>query len=1005
MYQAIRFKKSILSSCITAFTVAGFAVSAYADDQTPEKKKEVVEEVVVTGIRASQEAAVDVKRKAANIVDSIVAEDIGKLPDVTIADSLQRITGVQVDRTAGEGTSLNVRGMPQVLTTLNGEQFLSPWSITGVQANYSDVPAGMIKAVDVNKSQSANMLAGGIAGSIDLKTHRGLDMKNGWTASAGFENSEGKLTKDPNHDYNLFGGFNNGDVAFTLAGFSSLTNSADYQVSTQGQGSRLAFANQGGDPLNITGNDSTNRDRFFVPNSYGPQALVMERERRGLSGSFQAHVSDSLTLTAENFYTRMDQYDRGVVAAFNDGSNNGNYGALLKNGTVVTQVGSVPANGSTAARDLYAVEVAHISAADFISTTQSEQNHTGAHNSNIQLDFDNGGKLTGTLRYVYSTAKKDYVKAQFQQGTPYWYQDWSSGLSNPPLPTPYDVTIDNRAEFPTYSYVGDLSSAALLKKYQAFAHGETDIASLSAVRLDGSYKFDDSVFSSVDFGIRQGTRKVDSAQFDWLTPTAQYHNWDGSEDPTKNPALAGLSASQIAALDSTPLPGARVWQRYPDWADFSANKALASTVIKYTDFGPFKGFEGGVAAVNPKSLDNVNGFMNSVYPGSKEYLNPAYSYRVTETADSAYFQTNFNDESGLAGVPFTGNFGVQVIKTDRTVWKNVVPNVATYTNSVGGGYDLSQGYNSVFLSSGVAVSQASFTNVLPSANINFFPVDDVILRLAAAETITRNDLFNVGSGPVLWTQQYAEVDPSTGKPGTAFGPGGGNDQGNVNISPWKANNYNASAEWYFDKGAILGLGIFYIDVKTADQSFQQMETVYDSFGIQHSINVWKTQAVSAAPLKGLELGYKQAYSFLPGFLSGFGSELNFTYSDSDSGMKDLNGTSMPLQSNSKYQANAVLWYQKNQLSARIAYNWRSAEFIGASGLNTNEAAISMGTWYKPIGYLDASVNYDISENFTVYLQATNLTSSNQRSYAQFEQNFDGIRAQEERTTIGIRLKY
>ena len=89
----------------------------------------ITEEIIVYGVRASQARSIDIKRDSAAIVDSIVAEDIGRLPDTTITDSLQRITGVQIQREANEGTTLNVRGMPQVATTLNGEQFLSPWNI------------------------------------------------------------------------------------------------------------------------------------------------------------------------------------------------------------------------------------------------------------------------------------------------------------------------------------------------------------------------------------------------------------------------------------------------------------------------------------------------------------------------------------------------------------------------------------------------------------------------------------------------------------------------------------------------------------------------------------------------------------------------------------------------------------------------------------------------------------------------------------------------------------
>src|SRR5690606_40592249 len=124
-----------------------------AQEQAAGNMDDAIEEINVRGVRTSQSEAIDIKRNSTRVVDSIVAEDIGKLPDVTNTDSLQRVTGVQITREAGEGTSLNIRGMPQVMTTLNGEQFLSPWSITGVQANYTDIPAGMISGVDVRSEE------------------------------------------------------------------------------------------------------------------------------------------------------------------------------------------------------------------------------------------------------------------------------------------------------------------------------------------------------------------------------------------------------------------------------------------------------------------------------------------------------------------------------------------------------------------------------------------------------------------------------------------------------------------------------------------------------------------------------------------------------------------------------------------------------------------------------------------------------------------------------------
>ncbi|WP_152625271.1 TonB-dependent receptor plug domain-containing protein, partial [Cellvibrio sp. OA-2007] len=119
MNSSTSFNRKLLSTMIAACIATG----AYAQGDS-------VEEVVVTGVRGAQEKAIDVKRNSAQIVDSVAAEDIGKLPDTTIADSLQRITGIQIQRSGGQGSVVSVRGMGQVLSTMNGEYFLTPASMT-----------------------------------------------------------------------------------------------------------------------------------------------------------------------------------------------------------------------------------------------------------------------------------------------------------------------------------------------------------------------------------------------------------------------------------------------------------------------------------------------------------------------------------------------------------------------------------------------------------------------------------------------------------------------------------------------------------------------------------------------------------------------------------------------------------------------------------------------------------------------------------------------------------
>ena len=139
--------------------------------------------VTVIGVRASQMRAIELKRMAPDIQDSISAESIGQLPDTTITDALQRITGVQINRDAGVGTSVDVRGLPQVGTMLNGEVFITPDQIDSQQPDFTSLPATLFNQVDVIKSPTAGQAEGGISGSLDLHTFRPWDLPHGFTYS------------------------------------------------------------------------------------------------------------------------------------------------------------------------------------------------------------------------------------------------------------------------------------------------------------------------------------------------------------------------------------------------------------------------------------------------------------------------------------------------------------------------------------------------------------------------------------------------------------------------------------------------------------------------------------------------------------------------------------------------------------------------------------------------------------------------------------------------------
>ena len=131
-----------------------------------------IEEIVVTGVRASIESAQEIKQQAIEIVDAIVAEDIGKLPDNSAAEALQRVPGVQIARARGDASLVLIRGLPNFVTTLNDRQI---FTTTGRGIALADIPADLVKQIEVFKTQSADQFAGGLVGAINVDLRRPFD--------------------------------------------------------------------------------------------------------------------------------------------------------------------------------------------------------------------------------------------------------------------------------------------------------------------------------------------------------------------------------------------------------------------------------------------------------------------------------------------------------------------------------------------------------------------------------------------------------------------------------------------------------------------------------------------------------------------------------------------------------------------------------------------------------------------------------------------------------------
>ncbi|MDY7540398.1 TonB-dependent receptor [Undibacterium sp. 5I1] len=193
------YRPLVLKVSVAALASAGMLTCASVWAQETKAVAAAADEgvvVVVTGVRKSAESALQIKRNSDQVIDTIVADDIGKFPDTNVAETLARVSGIQVRRDAGEANSVLIRGLPGIATLLNGREM---YTTNGRYVNLADIPSTMLQRVDVYKSQSADLVEGGIAGVVDVRTNRPFDFK-GYTFSANghLENSDKSKSNDPN---------------------------------------------------------------------------------------------------------------------------------------------------------------------------------------------------------------------------------------------------------------------------------------------------------------------------------------------------------------------------------------------------------------------------------------------------------------------------------------------------------------------------------------------------------------------------------------------------------------------------------------------------------------------------------------------------------------------------------------------------------------------------------------------------------------------------------------
>lgn len=917
--------------------------------------------IVVTGYRASIDASLSQKRRANAFVDVITAEDVGKFPDKNVADSLQRVPGIIIDRDGGEGSRVSIRGLSSdlTLTELNGNFIASADEGDPSRSfNYLLLPSNFIGSVEVFKSPEARLDEGGVGGVIINHTRRPFDLKP-WSGNVSIEGTYADVTKkvEPNisgliswHNPNKTFGFlvgatyqvrTNRSLGANTESWHWWTDNATTTPATDVNGN--TYANN--DAISYWGGGTTTQsgthyNGYWAPQSVDESVLVQKRKRLGIQATLQARPFDNLELTANYFRFQLNgDYVNNVVKIPEWGYGNFFTNATFDPSGTILQSATfqVPAEG-TGCRTVVTNPDGSQSSPCTMETPamQSYYNREKTVSNTFDLHGDwhlgrtdvsfTGGKTraTGGPSFeFYAQAKPRMVTGTGAAG---------------------NVNGNTLSQWTFTDQSVDMQFSPDLQQNLMNGISQVDLGSTGSgytnsmieqtyAQVDLTHHFD-SFIDSVQVGAkwRDGRVRRTTGRFEWYS------------DPNNT-------------------------LRYQD---------TAGAAVTQPDFflsNPIGNIPGGfTTTVFPAfNMTNYLNYLNATYNGPVRVPEPENRYDIKERIWAGYAQLNF--KSG----PVRGNLGVRVAKTKQS---GVSTDVIYYENDYcvntngdpfapppvgpdGNCLVLPQAQREVKVFSPNKESK-SYTDVLPSFNISWDVTPNLLVRGEVSKVIARPGYGDLAGARNLTFNSDAFVYDRA-----QFGalPGWFGNGGNFELKPFNAWQYDAGIEWYFHRGSVLGATLFRKDV--ADFIVPVViDFPQEVAGETVTVQQYATQANgSKAVSEGVEL---YAQHTLP---IGLGAQVNFTYNKTSLANVSLNGSNIgksALVGSAKTQFNASVFYEHGPILLRASYN-RRGQVVGGleSGLNV---------YSDPYSQVDLNASYDLLQNLQLTASVINLTKSEQRQH-------------------------
>ncbi|MES2675482.1 MAG: TonB-dependent receptor [Pseudomonadota bacterium] len=803
MQKTISFKKKIIVSAI-ASALAGVSVSALAQD-------DAVEEIVVSGIRASLTASMDLKRDASGVVDAISAEDIGKMPDTNLAESLQRITGVSIDRANGEGFQVTARGFgPQFnLITLNNRVMpATQLAATGGLINnrafdMSNIASEGVSGVEVYKTSRASVASGGIGATINLKTLRPLDTP-GLKFSVGLK----ALTDTTNRKGD--------DVTPELSGFGSWTDAdemfgASLSFSHQERNSAQSgvYANNWSDYSSawfVPTSTSLSTDPLWLPNTQvrhqprivnepavGQQTNTApgiryihgdyERTRDNAQLTLQFRPIESLTATLDYTMAEQETFVNRAEASYWFGGGSFPISDIqFHEGPVATTKYLWMEERTGNERDL--------------GLTQNQGNvQNNLESFGFNLEWKASDVLTLSLDAHDSTSESlpadGAMSNWFNIGLGARGNSSQGFVTEGDLPLLVGVYQDtNVGDVAGELDIGDVGSTV-----RQINH-DTSVTDITQIQLNGRFEFNDK--GALDFGI--ASTSMENVSKSSFSQAEMEGGW-GVSTPGDVPAdmMEELNWSKLFSGYTTKLsPEARAF--------FDASgKTITYPLVPATGTTPevpaytvlAQGTRAEVLTKGFIAKDAAKlGELLSANAGLPWEPNPDNGTDRTISEDVTAVFAQLDLHADLGDMPLDILTGVRYERTDVSSDARIATSRIEW-----------QGDNDFASLAGSAAdaplihAESSYHHVLPSLDLALHITDDVISRVSIGKSIARTDLNNLQKG-------IGAVGAPRGGPTLLGGLPGTSSDGDTGLKPIESENFDVSLEWYYDDSSYVSIGYF-----------------------------------------------------------------------------------------------------------------------------------------------------------------------------------------------------